>query len=164
MPDPHRLFAIAFTLTILLAPAAPAAVEPHQIYGTGVSLAEETRIADILSDPEAYIGRTVRVEGGVIDVCPQKGCWMELDDEGETIRIKVEDDVIVFPAAAKGRVATAQGVVEAVEMSREDYIGWLAHLAEERGETFDAESADVGEGPHRIIRIQGTGARIESKG
>ncbi len=150
-------------LGLLLAPAAPAAVEPHEVFGTGVSLAEATSIAEILKDPDAYIGRTVRVDGGVIDVCPSKGCWMEIGDEGESIRIKVEDDVIVFPAGAKGRVASAQGVVEAIEMTREDYLGWLAHLAEERGETFDADSAEIGAGPHRIIRIKGTGARIESE-
>ena len=161
MPDnPFRLPA-APILAILLAPAAPAAVEPHEIYGTGVSLAETTRIADILADPDAYIGRTVRVDGGVVDVCPMKGCWMELGDEGQSIRIKVEDDVIVFPAAAKGRVAAAQGRVEAVEMTRDDYLGWLAHLAEERGEPFDAEGAEIGDGPYRIIRIQGTGARLQ---
>ena len=46
------------------------------------------------------------------------------------------------------------------EGDRED-VGWLAHLAEERGEAFDPETADVGDGPYRIIRIKGTGARIE---
>ena len=46
-------------------------------------------------------------------------------------------------------------------MSRKAYLDWLAHLAEERGEEFDPESADVGDGPYRIIRIKGTGARLE---
>ena len=96
-----------------------------------------------------------------LHVCPRKGCWIELGEAGESIRIKVEDDVIVFPAAAKGRTATAQGEVEAVEMSRESYLAWLAHLAEEKGEEFDAEKADVGAGPHRIIRIKGSGALLE---
>ena len=80
---------------------------------------------------------------------------------GESIQIKVDDGVIVFPTDAKGRIAAAQGEVEAIEMTREKYVGWLAHAAEEKGEEFDAETADIGDGPYRIIRIKGTGARIE---
>ncbi|MEM7584796.1 MAG: DUF4920 domain-containing protein [Acidobacteriota bacterium] len=135
--------------------------EETSTYGNEVSLSEATPIAKILADPDAFIGREVRVEGGVIDVCPRKGCWIEVGDEGESIRIKVEDDVIVFPAGAKGRVAAAQGTVEAIEMSRQQYLGWLAHLAEEKGEAFDAASADIGEGPFRRIQIRGEGAEIK---
>jgi hypothetical protein len=150
--------ATTIALIALCAPLATAA-EP-EVLGAGVDVTEVTRIADILADPDAYLGKTVRVEGGILDVCPRKGCWMELGEEGESIRIKVEDDVIVFPAAALGRVAAAQGEVEAIEMTREKYLDWLAHLAEERGEEFNPESADIGDGPYRIIRIQGTGAKI----
>ncbi len=158
-----RDLAVGFTLlcAMIATAGAVAATTDAESYGHGVDIEEATPIAKILADPDAYIGKTVRVEGGVLDVCPRKGCWIEVGDEGESIRIKVDDGVIVFPAAAKGKIAAAQGEVEANEMSREAYLGWLAHLAEEKGETFDAESADVGDGPFRIIRIRGTGARIE---
>ncbi len=149
---------VAGALLLLLVPATMAA--DAESYGDGVKLTETTPIANILADPDAYIGKTVRVEGGVLDVCPKKGCWIEIGDEDENIRIKVDDGVIVFPAAATGRIAAAQGEVEAIEMTREKYVGWLAHLAEEKGETFDVASADVGDGPFRIIRIKGTGATI----
>ena len=160
--DPSALLAaLATTLALVLLPLSPAAAGEPEVLGNGVDLPEATRIADIMADPDAYIGKTVRVEGGVLDVCPRKGCWIELGEEGESIRVKVEDDVIVFPAAAKGRTATAQGEVEAIEMTREKYLGWLAHLAEEKGEAFDPEAAKIGDGPYRIIRIRGTGARID---
>lgn len=149
---------VALLTLLLLAPVAARA--EAETYGSGVDLPEATRIADILADPDAYIGKTVRVDGGVLDVCPKKGCWVEIGEPGESLRIKVEDDVIVFPTDAKGHVASAQGKVEAVEMTRDAYLGWLEHLAEERGEPFDRDAIDVGPGPHRLIRIQGTGARI----
>lgn len=130
-------------------------------FGEGVSLEEATPIAKILADPDAWIGKTVRIEGGVLDVCPRAGCWMEVGEAGESIQIKVDDGVIVFPTDAKGQVASAEGTVEAVEMTREDYVAWLAHVAEEKGEVFDEASAEIGDGPFRIIRIRGTGAEIE---
>ncbi len=157
--DGVRLFGVLVAAVLFLSSAALAA--GAEIYGDGVKLEEATPIAKIMADPDAYIGKTVRVEGGVLDVCPKKGCWIEVGDEGESIRIKVDDGVIVFPAAAQGKIAAAQGEVEAIEMTREKYVDWLAHLAEEKGETFDAASADLGEGPFRMIRIKGTGAKIE---
>ncbi len=135
--------------------------ETAQVYGDGVHLEETTPIASILADPDAFIGKTVRVAGGVLDVCPRKGCWIEIGEAEQNIQIKVDDGVIVFPTSAKGKIAAAQGVVEAIEMTREKYLGWLAHAAEEKGETFDAATADIGDGPYRIIRIRGDGAEIE---
>ncbi|HYN23265.1 MAG TPA: DUF4920 domain-containing protein [Thermoanaerobaculia bacterium] len=130
-------------------------------YGSGVAVAEVTPIAKILADPDSYVGKTVRIEGKVLDVCPMKGCWMELAGESgkESLKVKVDDGVIVFPVTAKGKLAVAEGTVEAIPMSRESYIGWLEHLAEERGETFDASA--VGDGPFRILQLKGTGARID---
>ncbi len=149
---------------LLLLLAAPAAVAGQpELYGKGVELEEATPIADILADPDAFVGKTVRVEGGVLDVCPRKGCWIQVGDDASSLQVKVEDDVIVFPADAKGRLAAAQGVVEAIEMSRESYLGWLAHRAEEKGEAFDPETADLGPGPYRMIRLRGTGARLSDR-
>lgn len=132
-----------------------------ETYGAGVTVPESTSIAKILADPDAYVGKTVRIEGKVLDVCPMKGCWMELAQEGDgsSLRVKVDDDVIVFPVTAKGRLAVAEGVLEAIPMTRESYVGWMEHLAEERGQTFDA--ATVGDGPFRILQLKGTGARID---
>lgn len=152
---------IALLLAALgLAPLA--SLQAAEIYGGGVTLAETTSIGKILADPDAYVGRRVRIEGQVLDVCPMKGCWMEIAEEkggGERIRVKVDDGVIVFPADSKGKMAVAEGVVEAIPMEREQYVRWLRHLAEEKGQAFDPES--VGEGPFRILQIRGMGARLE---
>jgi hypothetical protein len=132
-----------------------------ETYGSDVKVAEATPISKILADPDAYVGKTVRIEGKVLDVCPMKGCWMELagEDGKESLKVKVDDGVIVFPVDSKGKLAVAEGTVEAIPMTKEEYVGWLEHLAEERGEKFDA--ASVGEGPFRILQLKGTGARID---
>lgn len=152
----------AVLMLLGLAEGSLAYADDALLFGSGVDLVESTAIADILANPDVYLGRRVRIDGGVIDVCPRKGCWIEIGDQAAKIQVKVEDHVIVFPTDAKGRVAAAQGVVEAVEMEREEWIRWLEHEAEEHGVTFDADTAGVGQGPFRLIRIRGTGARIES--
>ena len=72
----------ALIATALLCCTPAAIAEPANVYGQGVDLEETTSIASILADPDAYIGKTVRVEGGVLDVCPRKGCWIEIGERG----------------------------------------------------------------------------------
>ncbi len=153
------LFLLALTLNLFLAGSALQA--GTKTYGAGVKEPETTSVAKILADPDAYVGKTVRIEGKVADVCPMKGCWMDLEerDGKSSLRVKVDDGVIVFPVDSKGKSAVAEGTVESIPMDRERYVAWLQHLAEEKGEKFDA--ATVGEGPFRILQIRGTGARIE---
>ena len=152
-----RLLMIAVSATLALTVVAT----ETDTYGSGVELEKATPILEILNDPDAFLGKTVRIDGTVLDVCPKKGCWIEVGAGGGSIQVKVEDDVIIFPAEAKGRIAAAEGKVEAIDMTRDKYIAWLEHLAEEKGEEFDADNADIGDGPYRLIRIRGTGAELE---
>lgn len=147
-----------FLLTLILATSALQA--GTETYGAGVKEAEATSVAKIMANPDAYVGKTVRIEGKVTDVCPMKGCWMELEEQGgaNRMRVRVEDGVIVFPVDAKGKSAVAEGKLEAISMDRERYVGWLQHLAEEQGKTFDAST--VGEGPFRIFELRATGAKV----
>src|SRR5690349_279867 len=57
--------------------SSPAALIGQKV-GAGVTLADNVSIDAILADPNAFKGKTVRVEGMVLDVCPKRGCWMEL--------------------------------------------------------------------------------------
>jgi len=139
--------------------AAGGAAAETQTYGAGVDLDEATPIGVIVADPETWAGKQVRIEGTVVGVCAMKGCWMELESrDAQRLRVKVDDGVIVFPPAAEGRWAVAQGTVELMELTREQYTGWLRHLAEEQGRDFD--EATVGEGPYRLVQIRGEGAEI----
>ena len=145
------LFALAITL--------PTSAADTESYGEAMELTETTPIAEIVADPDRFDGERVRVSGEIEGVCPMKGCWMNLRQGSDLVRIKVEDDVIVFPKDAIGSEATAEGIVEVQEMSREDYVGYHEHLAEELGREFDPES--IGDGPYRMVQIRGIGAEIE---
>ncbi len=105
-------------LTTILRAMAPAAMRGAETFGTAPTEKDATPIAQLLAKPADFQGKTVRVEGVVTDVCTMMGCWMGLAPadapKGPAILIKVDDGVIVFPASARGKRATAQGVVERV--------------------------------------------------
>jgi Domain of unknown function (DUF4920) len=151
---------IAVVLALALLAAVPTLRADD--LGAALTLDETLPIPLLLAHPDQYVGKKVRVEGTVTEVCQMKGCWMEIEEGPEAkIRIKVEDGVIVFPATATGKKAIAEGVVESVPMTRESYVAWREHEAEDRGVKFDP--ATVGDGPFRILELRGVGARISGK-
>jgi len=131
-------------------------------YGSEITLEEKTNISDILSSPEDYLDKKVLVEGEVHDVCQKMGCWMELKSnvEGEHIKVKVKDGDIIFPVEAKGQTALVEGTVYKIELTQEEAVEYLEHIAEEQDEEFDPSTVT---GPMTIYQIKGLGAEIYDK-
>jgi len=128
-------------------------------YGEKITLEDTTKISQILASPEAYVGERVLVAGTVVEVCEMRGCWVELggDREFETIRVKVEDGVIVFPMSARGKQAVVEGVVEELVLTEEQVLEQARHHAEETGTEFDPSTVT---GPSTTYQIRGLGALI----
>ncbi len=104
----RRILTTIALLSLLLAGTAAA---KDKTYGKGVGEGDITKISTILAAPKDFAGKTVRVEGTAVGVCSHRGCWLTLssDKEGETMRIKVEDGVIVFPKNIIGEHVVAEG-------------------------------------------------------
>ena len=107
-----------FLVTLLLIVLMPVATRGAETFGAAPTVKESTPIAQLLAKPADFEGKTVRVEGVVTSVCSMMGCWMAIAPAdaptGSAVLIKVDDGVIVFPTSARGKRATAQGVVERV--------------------------------------------------
>jgi hypothetical protein len=118
----------ALMVAVLVVVSASTAEETK--LGTGVTLEKATPIASLTTKPEEFVGKTIRIDGVATAVCTSMGCWMAVAPAdapaSPTVRLKVEDGVIVFPISAKGKRVSAQGVFEA--------IGGDAHGKEAAGE------------------------------
>ena len=149
---------IFYILVLGIACALPVQAK-NDIYGKGVTLTETTPVSAILDNPDSYIGKMVRIEGMIIEVCAKRGCWLYVagDRQGEKIQVKVTDGEIVFPMSASGRLGIVEGIVEELKLSREEMVKYLEHLAEEKGQPFDPSTVK----DERMIRLKGLGAEIE---
>ena len=132
--------------------------DPIGLYGHVNVEAQSLSLAELLQAPEQYEGKTVRIEGVVSAVCPMRGCWIDVAENGQKIRLKVNDGEIVFPLSAAGHFVTATGMVEKIELSKEEAVNWMAHMAE--GKPFDSSQVT---GPVVIWRLKGVGATIKSQ-
>lgn len=132
--------------------------DPKGVYGAGIVLKAATTLETILAEPSEYEGKIVQVAGTVREVCPRRGCWIELEDGESVMRVKVTDGEIVFPLSAKGTQAVVEGVVEKIDLDVEQAKAWKQHEAVEMGVEFDPETVTE---PMTIWRIAGLGARID---
>jgi hypothetical protein len=108
---------------------------PVGSYGYKINLTSPKTIHELLSSPVAYIDQEVLIEGQIIEVCPMRGCWVNVQDPetNADMRLKVKDGTIVFPFSAKGHRVKAQGIFQKLEFTEEDARRWKSHLAKEKG-------------------------------
>ncbi|MFN8673096.1 MAG: DUF4920 domain-containing protein [Candidatus Sericytochromatia bacterium] len=82
-------------------------------FGKDITLKDKTSVSKILENPKSFVGKTLLIEGTVLDVCPKRGCWMKVssDKKKESIKLKVEDGDMIFPTDALGKMVKAEGTV-----------------------------------------------------
>ncbi|PJA77214.1 hypothetical protein CO151_00305 [bacterium CG_4_9_14_3_um_filter_65_15] len=156
-----RTTTIMLAIILLLAVGTAQAADSAKVYGKGISAPDTVRISDVLANPDAFVGKAIRVTGLAVGVCAYRGCWINLasDTEGESLRVKVKDGEIVFPPEIMGESVTAEGV-------------WTANLISLK----PAEQVKDGEGKKNaaclvegedacktVYQLSGTGAVVAGK-
>ena len=128
--------------------------------GKPLTAKEPIALSTLLATPGDYVGKTVQVEGKIVEVCQMMGCWLDLtNNDGQKIRIKVEDGDIVFPKDSSGKTVVAEGTFSKQELTHEQAIAQAEEEAKDKGRKFDPASVKSG---ITIYQIQGTGAVIRS--
>ncbi len=128
-------------------------------YGAELSLSDATTLTELLADRDAFVDKKIRVTGTVVGVCKKRGCWINIGaGEGEKVRFKVQDGVMVFPMSAKGSQVTAEGIWTKQVISVERLREMEAKHAKEEGEDFDP--ATITE-PYIGYQLTGLGAVID---
>jgi hypothetical protein len=130
-----------------------AGLRAAETFGKGVTLKEVTPLERLIGNPAQFEGKTIRLEGVVTEVCEHMGCWMALavkTADAKTMLVKVDDGVIEFPVSAKGKRASAQGVVERVTMTD----------AEAKAAADEHAKAEHREGAGTSWQLKATGAIV----
>lgn len=149
--------------------AATTLVAEEVKLGAGVTLKEATPLATVLAKPDDYVGKTIRLDGVANAVCTGNGCWMAIAEDGsadaKSVRVKVEDGVIVIPVTAKGKKVSAQGVFELVsdEHGKEAAAEHAKHTAEAKaGNAMKHEGEHKHDAPAsgKTYHLKGTGIVI----
>lgn len=122
--------------------AEPEATQPSQDgwIGYGEALSDQDAIAasKVLSSPDEYLGKTVKVEGEVSEVCKSMGCWLTFQHEGQELTVNMKDHAFSVDKGSKGYWAEAEGEV----VKQGELLSLTAHAVRMK----KADGADAGGG------------------
>jgi hypothetical protein len=101
------------TATPVAQPEGAAAPTPHQ-FGQPIEPSVATvRLADLVATPSQYAARPIRVQGEVVAVCQEMGCWMEIRDNVTQAHIRMHGHSFFVPRDLRGHHAAVEATVVA---------------------------------------------------
>ena len=109
-------------------------------YGQPLPDTSVVSVADAVAAFDTYAGQTQRYSGRITQVCQAEGCWMMLEDNGQTARVMFKDHAFLIPKDSAGR-AEVVGVLSRKELTPEQ----VEHLRE------DAKGMAVSPVEYRIL-------------
>ena len=135
---------------------------PKGIYGKPFSSNNPSTVSDLINNSKDYLDKNIIVTGKIIEVCPMRGCWVQIiDPDGMvSLRIKVNDGEIIFPLSAVGADMVVNGILKKRVFSQKQARDWKVHLAEEKGVTLNPESIIIENDDLYEFRVECSGAII----
>lgn len=135
------------------------ASSPYEVYGEAFPDEGAMPVQAVVAEREQYIGKNVKVEGTVAEVCQMAGCWLTLQTgDGNNVRILVArkengDYAFTVPKDISGRRVVVQGTLDEETLLE----GTQRHLAEDAGVEVDEASLE----PKTELQLTAQGVLIE---
>lgn len=120
--------ALLFTLTSYAQPPAGNA-EKGDFYGAKVKAKGAIPLVEVVSQLEKESSMPeAKISAKIVDVCPNKGCWLKLElPDGKQATVKMKDYGFFVPLAAKGKTVVIEGQASIKTVS----VNELRHFAED---------------------------------
>jgi len=72
------------------------------------SSAPKTELAQVISHPKAFLGKTIELEGAISEQCKSMGCFFFFRSGRETLRVDLQDIAMKAPMK-EGHLARVEG-------------------------------------------------------
>lgn len=116
--------------------------------------APNTKMADILKSYDKYKGQPVAMTGSVKKVCQMSGCWFEMADGKDAVRITMKDYGFTVPKDLLNKSVKVVGVMEQKEMP----VKAIKHYMKDEGRP-QAEIDNVTQ-PKQVFEFVANGVEI----
>jgi hypothetical protein len=120
---------------------APAAAAPAEILPV-------VGVKEFLTNPAALSGKQIVIEGFVVDVCRNKGCWALLHDtnadDKSQVRVKQDDDSPTFKAflpELQGRTLSVTATVRETHIDKDYLDQWEARVKKQQEKAAEKSAA-----------------------
>ena len=120
---------LGFFFTILTHAQPPEGnANPGDSYGNGASATGAVTPAELLGKLKNDKPVHAKIRARVLDVCPNKGCWLKVKmNDSTTAFVKMKDYAFFVPTAAKGKNI----IVDGTAFVKTTSVAELKHYAED---------------------------------
>lgn len=123
-------------------------IEDMEHFGLEFTLDAAIPAGTVLTNPDEYVGKTVRVTGKVSDVCQKMGCWMVITDADQHMRITTKDHKFFVAKDGAGAMCDLEGTV----VKREANPERTAHYKSEQSDGAPMpEAEEAGKATYEIV-------------
>ena len=135
---------------------------PSGLYGNMSKTDKVYGVDELINNRDHYLNSIVKIEGVIEEVCPMRGCWLQVSGESDNkkIRFKVKDGDIVFPLSSRGRKVVAEGQFSVLTLNKQQAKNWKKHLATEKGIDIDTANILLTDSDYFEYRLSTSGAEI----
>lgn len=120
----------------------------HEVYGSAMPKGGDALpVPKLLAEAPTLDGKPVRVAGTVSGVCQKVGCWMQLRDGDETVRVRFRDYAFFVPLDVSGRPAVVEGTAKVSVVTQAE----RRHLAEDAGRS--PAEIDAIRGDETVVQV-----------
>ena len=153
------LFAIAITVCALITNAQPPEGEAKTGEWYGEKITDITNAYNVNDIVAKLNGGSefpdVKIKAKIVEVCPNKGCWLKLElNDGSKATVKMKDYGFFLPLAAIGKTVVIDGEVKLKTTS----VSELKHYAEDAKKS--KEEIDAITKPEKEVRVMAKGIVI----
>lgn len=128
---------------------------PGDIYGASFDKGAAVEIKEILSSVSADKPIQKKIKAKVLDVCPKKGCWMQLEvNDTLSAFLKMKDYGFFVPLATKGKTVVLDAEISEMITSVKE----LKHYAADAKKS--KEEIDAIKKPKSEIRVIASGIEV----
>jgi len=124
-------------------------------YGNSITQSDIINVSHAVENIDGFAGTPVVVEGTITQVCQSRGCWMVIEEDGKSIRIRFADYGFFVPWESAGKSVRAQGTLSIETISEE--------TARHRAEEADDPDVKPGEihGDQEVVMMMATAVSIK---
>lgn len=102
------------------------------IYGEKTTAGGAIPASSIAEKMKGHDSLEIKIIGKAIDVCQQKGCWLQVDiGEGKTMRVRFKDYGFFVPKDISGKTVVLDGYARNSTTS----VAQLRHYAQDAGKS-----------------------------
>lgn len=142
------------SVTVLFAQPPAGDANLGDVYGANVTAGKNFNAKQLTGKLQEGPLET-KLKAKVLEVCPNKGCWVKVQLEDKSVAmIKMKDYKFFVPTSLEGKNIEVDGKVEMATTS----VGELKHFAEDANKT--QEEIDAIKEPKKEIKIMANGIKV----